>query len=432
MQKVHEKPHESKDVLDFGDTLPEIDRIAREGARRMIAEALRAEADEYVERHREVRDPKTGWALVTRNGTARPRHVTVGSGAMEIAAPRVNDERRGENGDRERFRSSILPPYMRKSPKIVEVLPILYLRGLSTGSIEEPMKVLLGQEAAGMSASAITRLVKAWHQEYETWRKRRLDDREYVYVWVDGVYFNVRLDNQDRVATLVMIGVRADGTKELIALEAGQAESEESWLSLLRDAKERGMRAPLLAVADGALAFWKAAAKVWPETRRQRCWVHVMRNVLDKLPTRLHAKAQKMLREMMYAATRADCEADRRKFEAEYKAKFSNAVESLTSDWENLMTFFGFPAEHWKSLRTTNVIESPFAPTKARVRGTKGAGSRDAAVAMAYKLLHGAQKRWRKINGPELLALVIAGEKFVDGVRVARPAKDDETAEVAA
>jgi putative transposase len=429
MQKVHETTHESKDVLHFEDMLPEIDRIAREGARRMIMETLRAEADEYVERFREARDPKTGWALVTRNGTARPRHVTVGSGAVEIAAPRVNDERRDENGEREQFRSSILPPYMRKSPKIVEVLPILYLRGLSTGSIEEPMKVLLGREAAGMSASAITRLVKAWKQEYDAWRKRRLDEREYVYIWVDGVYFNVRLE-EDRVAALVVIGVRADGTKELIAIEDGYRESVESWLSLLRDLKERGMRAPVVAVGDGALAFWSAVAQVWPETRGQRCWVHVMRNVLDKLPKRLHTKAHKMLREMMYAATRADCEAARRAFVAEFGVKYDRAVASLTSDWEKLVTYYDLPAEHWKSLRTTNVIESPFASTKARVRGTKGAGSREAGLTMAFKLLRSAQDRWRKINGPELLAMVLAGAKFPDGVRVAE--KTDATTEVAA
>ena len=279
----------------------DLDEIAREGARRMLAQALEAEVADYIARNQE-RD-ENGRAQVVRNGKARPRKVTLGSGTIEVRAPRVDDRRETDDGSRRRFRSQILPPYMRRSPKVAEVLPILYLRGLSTGDFKEGLAALLGDDASGLSPTAITRLTAAWQADYEAFQKRDLSDRDYVYVWADGVHFRIRLE-EDRLCALVMIGVRPDGTKELIAIEDGYRESTESWATLLRGLKRRGMRAPVLAVGDGALGFWKALRDVWPETREQRCWVHRIANVLDKLPKRLQAKAKAALHEIMRAETR--------------------------------------------------------------------------------------------------------------------------------
>jgi len=307
---------------------------------------------------------------------------------------------------------------MRRSPKVAEVLPILYLRGLSTGDFRPALKGLLGEDAAGLSATNITRLTACWEKEYTAFRQRDLAGREYVYVWVDGVHFNIRLED-DRLCTLVMIGARPNGEKELLAVEDGYRESAESWKALLRDLKRRGMTtAPMVAVGDGALGFWAAAREVWPETREQGCWCHKLGNVLDKLPQRLQPRAKRTLHEMMYAECRADCEAARARFEAEYQPKYPKAVESLTAKWERLVTFFDFPAEHWKHLRTTNVIESPFATVRLRERATRGAGSRTKGLLMAFKLLEMVQLRWRHLDGAQLLPLVRAGVKFAEGVQV--------------
>ena len=265
---------------------------------------------------------------------------------------------------------------------------------LSTGDFRPALAALLGEDAAGLSPTNITRLTTCWEQEYTAFRQRELAGREYVYVWVDGVHFNIRLED-DRLCTLVMIGARPDGEKELLAVEDGYRESAESWKTLLRDLKRRGMAAPVVAVGDGALGFWAAAREVWPETRAQGCWCHKLANVLDKLPKRLQPRAKRALHEMMYAERRTDCEAARTRFEAEYQPKYSKAVESLTAHWERLVTFFDFPAEHWKHLRTTNVIESPFATVRLRERATRGAGSRTKGLLMAFKLLEMAQLRWR-------------------------------------
>jgi putative transposase len=397
----------------------ELDEIALAGARRMLMAALKAEAADYVERHRDERDGE-GRALVVHNGRAQGRKLTLGAGTVELKAPRVNDRRRGEQGQRQRFTSRILPPYMRRSPKVAEVLPILYLRGLSTGDFRPALEGLLGEDAAGLSPTNIARLTACWEKEYAAFRRRDLAGREYVYVWVDGVHFNIRLED-DRLCTLVMIGARANGEKELLAVEDGYRESAESWKTLLRDLKRRGMAAPVVAVGDGALGFWAAVREVWPETREQACWCHKLVNVLDKLPQRLQPRAKRVLHEMMYAESRAECEAARLRFAAEYQAKYPKAVESLVAPWERLVTFFNFPAEHWKHLRTTNVIESPFATVRLRERATRGAGSRTKGLLMAFKLLEMAQLRWRRLDGAQLLPLVRAGAKFVDGVPQDRP-----------
>jgi transposase-like protein len=407
-------------TIERQEQIPEItqslDELAREGARRMILAALELEVEQYVEKLRHLRD-ENGHAVVVRNGKAEPRMVSLGAGSIEFQAPRVNDRRPAH-----RFTSKILPPYMRRSPRLNEALPVLYLRGLSTGDFEEAIPALLGADAAGFSATTITRLLRVWQDEYAGWRKRSLKGKEYVYVWADGVYFNVRLGEDKQLACLVLVGVLPDGTKEVIALEDGYRESTASWLSLLRDLERRGVPAPKLATGDGALGFWAALRQVYPETEEQRCWVHKIANVLDKLPKRVQPRAKDMSHEIMRAPDRQSALEDIERFSQEFEAKYSKAVETLTKDQDELLMFFDFPAEHWIHLRTTNPIESPFSTVKARTKQTKGAGSRKAGLAMAFKLLLAAEKRWRRINAPHLVALVQAGVKFPDGQRqVSRP-----------
>jgi putative transposase len=392
-----------------------LDELARRGAQRMIAAALQLEVAEYVTRFREARDG-TGHALVVRNGTARPRPVTTGVGPLTLAAPRVND-RRVVAGVRQKFASAILPPYVRRSPRVESVLPLLYLHGLSSGDFREALPALLGPDAAGLSSSAILRLTKAWTTEYEAFRRRDLADRDYVYLWADGVHFTIRLE-EERLCTLVLIGVRPDGTKEVVALEDGYRESTESWRTLLRDLKRRGLRAPVLAIGDGALGFWAAVRDVWPETAEQRCWVHRIANVLDKLPKSLQPRAKQALHAIMYAATRASAEQEIGRFAQEYSAKYPKAVASLTVDQDRLLAYFKYPAEHWKHLRTTNPIESTFATVRLREGVTKGAGSRTAGLTMAFKLLQVAEGHWRCLDAAELVPLVRAGVAFEDGVQI--------------
>jgi transposase-like protein len=401
-----------------------LDELAREGARRMLVMAPEAEVGAYLERYADERD-EDGHALVVRNGKARARKVTLGAGTIEIRAPRVNDRRTDERGGRQRFTSQILPPYMRRSPKVAEVLPVLYLRGLSTGDFRPALQGLLGEDAAGLSATNISRLTAQWETEYQQHRQQDLGDKDYVYVWVDGIHFNVRLED-DRLCTLVMIGVRPDGSKELVAVEDGYRESGESWSTVLRGLKRRGMAAPLVAVGDGALGFWAAVRDVWPETRESRDWCHKIANVLDKLPKRLQPRAKRLLHEAMYADTRQHAIEAVDRFAEEFEAKYPKAAQCLREDQDQLCVHFDFPAEHWLHLRTTNIIESPFSTVRLRQRVTKGAGSRAKALLMAFKLLDMAQQRWRKLNGAELLPLLRAGVRFVDGVRQERQKKSND------
>jgi transposase-like protein len=374
----------------------------------MILAALELEVEQYLQALCHLKNEQ-GHAIAVRNGKARQRTVHLGAGTVKLRAPRVNDRRPDH-----RFSSKILPPYMRRSPRLEEALPVLYLRGLSTGDFSEALEALIGPEAAGFSASTITRLLKVWQEEYQVWRQRSLEGKDYVYIWADGVYFNVRLE-QDRLACLVIIGVLPDGRKEVIAIEDGYRESTESWASLLRDLKRRGMPAPVLAVGDGALGFWAALREVYPETQGQRCWKHKLANVLDKLPKRLQPRARDMLREIMRAPDRESALEDMARFSEEFSARYPKAVETLTKDQDQLLTFFDFPAEHWIHLRTTNPVESPFATVKARTKVTKGAGSRNAGLAMAFKLLLSSEGHWRRVNAPHLVALVRAGVKFPNG-----------------
>ena len=400
-----------------------LDELAREGARRMIAAALRAEADEYVARFGDELGEDGHW-LVVRNGRARERHVTVGSGAVPVRAPRVNDKRIDEEtGARQRFSSKILPAYARRSPKVTEVLPILYLRGLSTGDFRPALEGLLGEDASGLSASTISRLCKEWEAHHERFSKRLLSFGRYAYLFVDGVHVSVRLGEDDKLCLLVVIGVREDGTKELLAVEDGYRESTDSWAGVLRDLKRRGLNCPKLVIGDGALGTWAALRDVFPEAGEQRCWVHKTANVLDCLPKRLQPRAKGMLHEIVEAPTRTDAKRALEVFREEFGAKYPKALAKLDDDWKPLTAFYDFPAEHWRHLRTTNPIESSFATVKLRTRVTKGAGSKAAALAMAYKLLDAAQERWRRFNGHELITDVLNGATFKDGVKVT----DDET-----
>jgi transposase-like protein len=395
-----------------------LDDLAREGARRMIALALEAEVADYIERFADERD-EDGRRLVVRNGRAKERRVTVGSGTVAIRAPRVNDERVDEDtGARRRFGSRILPRYARRSPKVTEVLPILYLRGLSTGDFGPALRDLLGEDASGLSPSSIQRLTEAWQAEREAFKQRRLEFHRYAYLFVDGVHVSVRLGEDDHLCLLVVIGVREDGTKELLAVEDGYRESTDSWAAVMRDLRDRGLNCPKLVVGDGALGIWAALRDVFPAARRQACWVHKIARVLDALPKRLQSRAKELLHEIMEAPTRADAKAALERFRGEFNAKYPKAVAKLDRDWDALTAFYDFPAEHWRHLRTSNAIESSFATVKLRTRVTKGAGSKKAALAMAYKLLDAAQQRWRRFNGHELVADVLAGVEFKDGERV--------------
>jgi putative transposase len=388
----------------------ELDEIVRAGARRMLIAALEAEVEIYIQAHQSERD-KTGRALVVRHGKAQERKIHCGAGSINVQAPRVNDKRPGK-----KFTSHILPPYLRRSPRLETAVPILYLRGLSTGDFKPALSVLLGEEAiAGFSASTVTRLLTIWQEEYRGWRKRSLAGKGYVYIWVDGLYFKVRLGDDERIACLVIVGVLPDGRKEVIAIEDGYRESTQAWKTLLRDLKARGMPPPQLAIADGALGFWRALGEVYPQTEGQRCWVHKMVNVLDKLPQRLQGRAKAQLREIMQAPTRQDAVSEISRFVVEFEEKYPKATETLTKDQDKLLTYFDYPAAHWVHVRTTNPVESPFATVKQRMKQTRGAGSREAGLAMAFKLLLQAEAKWRCLNAPHLLPLVQTGMKFLDG-----------------
>jgi putative transposase len=399
-----------------------LDELAREGARAMIATALEAEVAEYIERFAGERE-QDGKRLVVRNGHARERKLTVGSGTVAIRAPRVNDRRVDEEGERQRYSSRILPAYARRSPKVTEVLPVLYLHGLSTGDFSPALRDLLGEDASGLSPSSIQRLTEQWQAEHAAFRQRELRFHRYAYWFVDGVHVSVRLGEDDRLCLLVVIGVREDGTKELLAVEDGYRESTESWAGVMRDLKARGANEPKLVIGDGALGTWAALRDVFPGARRQACWVHAIANVLDALPKRLQPRAKGMLHEIMEAPTRAEAGQTRHRFAQEFDAKYPKALAKLDRDWKHLTAFYDFPAEHWRHLRTSNAIESSFATVKLRPRVTKGAGSKKAALAMAYKLLDAAQERWRRFNGHELVADVLDGARFKDGIKV----MDDDT-----
>jgi len=418
-----------------GELRLELDELFREGARRMLAAALEAEVDAYLAAHAAERDER-GRRLVVRNGHAPARTITSGVGQVEVVRPRVDDRRvDATTGARMQFHSMLLPRWCRRSPKVTEVLPLLYLHGLSGGDFVPALEAFFGT-AAGLSASVVTRLVEQWQAERAAFARRDLRGVDYVYCWADGVHFNVRLGEQGRLCCLVIVGVRADGRKELVAIADGERESTDAWAELLRDLRRRGMRAPVVMVGDGALGLWRALGEVFPATREQRCWVHKVANVLNAMPKSVQAGARRALNEIIQAEDRTHAERAIQALVSDYGAKWPKAVAKVVDDTEALLTFFDYPAEHWLHLRTTNPIESTFSPVRARTRVTKGPGSRDAGLAMVFKLLEAAEGRWRAVNGPHLVALVRAGARFERGKLVERPegkeAPEEKIDEVAA
>lgn len=391
-----------------------LDEVARQGAQRMLAEALEAEVQEFVERHRDVVDEQARRQVV-RNGYLPEREILTGVGPIEVKQPRVRDKRGTAGEDAIRFSSSILPRYLRRSKNMDELLPWLYLRGISTGQFQEALEALVGPDAKGLSASSITRLTEEWAEQERAWSSRDLSGKEYVYLWADGVYFNVRLE-EGRQCILVLIGARKDGTKELLAILDGYRESEQSWTEILVDVKARGLTIdPRLAIGDGALGFWAALRKVFPETREQRCWCHKTSNALNKLPRSVQPKAKRDIQDIWMAETKEEALKAFDTFVAKYEAKYPGAVNCLRKDKDELLSFYDFPAEHWRHLRTTNPIESMFATVRLRHRRTKGSGSRRACLAMVFKLSQIAQRKWRRLNGAEKILRLLEGAKFVDG-----------------
>jgi putative transposase len=388
--------------------------ILRDGARRMLADAIEAEVAAWIDAHAHLRDV-SGRRQVVRNGHLPERTIQTGIGEIPVKQPRVQDRRLPEQ--RERFTPAVLPPYLRRTKSLEELIPWLYLKGISTGDFAEALGAILGSDAPNLSATTITRLKGVWEGEHEAWSKRSLSGKHYVYVWADGVHFNIRLE-EGRQCILVLMGATAEGKKELIAIADGYRESEQSWKELLLDCKARGLEIePHLAIGDGALGFWKAMRQVWDTTKEQRCWVHKTANVLDKLPKGSQPKAKRMLHEIYQAEGRKEAEKAFDLFVSTYEAKYPKATECLTKDRDVLLTFYDFPAEHWVHIRTTNPIESVFSTVRLRHAKTKGSGSRTACLTMVYKLMESASKKWRALNSSTLLPEVVKGTVFIDGVR---------------
>ncbi len=394
-----------------------LDQLVHEGARQMLQAAIDAEVEAFVAQHATRRDDQ-GRRLVVRNGHLPPREVLTGAGPLPLRQPRVRDNS-PDVESRVRFSSSILPPYLRRSKSLDELIPWLYLKGISTGDFSEALQTLLGEEAKGLSANVIVRLKEQWSAEYEAWSRRDLSGKQYVYVWADGIHAQIRLESPEnnQQCLLVLMGATAEGKKELIAVVDGYRESEQSWYELLIDLKQRGLSVdPKLATGDGALGFWAALRKVYPATREQRCWVHKTANVLNKLPKGVQPKAKADLHQIWMAETRAAAGKAFDAFLEKYQAKYPAACECLEKDRDVLLTFYDFPAEHWQHLRTTNPIESTFATIRLRHRRTKGSGTRRTSLAMMFKLAQSAENHWKRLHGHELVACVLQGKSFVDGV----------------
>lgn len=402
-----------------GTSRDALSEILKQGAQQMLAQAIEAEVAEWIDAHAGATDA-SGRRQVVRNGYLPSRKIVTALGEIPVRQPRVHDRR--PEDEREKFTSKILPPYLRKARSIEELIPFLYLKGISTGDMNEALQSLLGPDCPGLSATTVTRLKAVWEQEYDQWSKRSLEGKQYVYVWADGIHTNIRLE-EDRQCILVLMGATEDGKKELIAMTDGHRESAESWRELLLDVKRRGLTVePKLAIGDGALGFWKALFEVFPNVREQRCWVHKTANVLDKLPKGKQPKAKAMIHDIWMAETKEEANQAFDAFIETYEAKYPKATECLAKDRDALLTFYDFPAEHWRHLRTTNPIESTFATIRLRHRRTKGSGSRTASLTMMFKLAESASKRWRLLNGSQLLPIVLQGTPFQDGIQVAQDA----------
>ncbi len=399
----------------FADRLTE---VLRNGARTLLAQAVETEVADFLAEHADKRTAD-GYQRLVRHGHLPERSIMTGIGPVEIRVPRVRD-RLGRAGDGIRFSSAIVPPYARRSKSLEVLIPLLYLKGISTGDFAEALSALLGSNAGGLSASTIGRLKEVWADEHARWLKRDLSTKCYVYFWVDGIYVQARLEDEAQ-CLLVIIGATPEGKKELVGLADGLRESAQSWRELLLNLKRRGLAmGPQLAIGDGALGFWKALDEVWPNTPAQRCWVHKTANVLNKLPTSLQAKAKRALHDIWMAETRIGAEAAFDAFTETYGRKYEKAVECLTKDRDTLLAFYDFPAEHWKHLRTTNPIESAFATIRHRTTRSKGCLSNKTALTMIFKLAQAAEKSWRRLKGYALLPKVVLGVKFNDGIEVVR------------
>jgi putative transposase len=390
-----------------------LEELAREGARRMLAQALEVEVAQFVEKHQNMIDAE-GRRQVVRNGYMPDRDLVTGIGPVKIRQPRLDDRVLSEGGE-ERFSSEILPRYLRRVPSVDNLIPILYLKGVSSGDMSEALASILGADAAGLSATNVVRLKAQWEQDYKEWCQRDLKGKQYVYMWVDGIHVNVRLD-EEKSCILAIMGADAKGKKELLAVSDGYRESKVSWREMLLDLKQRGMEeGPKLAIGDGALGFWAALREVFPKCREQRCWVHKTANILDKMPKSVQGKAKSMLHEMWQAPTKEKALAAYEHFLSSWREKYPKAAECLQTDREELFTFYDFPASHWVHIRTTNPIESTYATVRLRTKKTKGCGSRVATLTMVFKLALEAEKTWRRLMGHEQIPLVMAGEKFIDG-----------------
>lgn len=402
--KKQEKEDEVKSILED---------IIREGARKMLQAAIEQEVTDYINSLSDKTDAK-GRRMVIRNGYLPERSILTGIGPIKIKQPRVRDKRE----ERQHFTSAILPRYMRRIPSIDNLIPALYLRGISTGDFTEALSAILGDSVKGLSPNTIVRLKRQWEEEYKKWSKRKLSDKRYIYFWVDGIYFNVRLEDPENKEQcfLIIIGAKEDGTKELVAVMDGYRESKIAWLELLNDLKYRGLiKAPFLAIGDGALGFWSAIDEVYPETKHQRCWVHKTVNILDKMPKSVRLRAKDKIHDIYMAPTKEQALVAYNHFISIYSNKFPKACECLAKDKDVLFTFYDFPAEHWIHIRSTNVIESTFATVRLRTEKTKGCGTRLATLTMVFKLTYEAQKTWKKIKGYRLIPYMINGTKFIDG-----------------
>jgi len=402
IEYVKEEPETSWSILE---------QIARVGAQKMLQLAMENEVEEYMQKCSEKVDME-GKKVVVKNGYMPQRNIVTGMGPLTITQPRVDDRRLDS---RERFSSSILPKYLRRIPSIDNLIPLLYLKGISTNDFGFALSDILGEGASGLSSTNIVRLKKVWENDYNKWRKRDLSGKDYVYFWVDGIYFNVRLDD-NRSCILVIMAADRHGNKELLAVTDGYRESKASWREMLLDLKIRGLEiGPRLSIGDGGLGFWAALDEVYPETKRQRCWVHKTANILDKMPKAVQSKAKSMIHDMYMAPTKKDALEAYDHFVNVFEDKYPNAVNCLTKDKEDLFTFYGFPAIQWIHIRTTNPIESTFATVRLRTKKTKGCGSRMATLTMVFKLALEASKTWKRLKGHQFILHVLDNRKFVDG-----------------
>ncbi|MCG9479926.1 MAG: IS256 family transposase [Actinomycetia bacterium] len=386
-----------------------LEQIARKGAKKMLQLALENEVEEYIQKHSNLTG-EDGKRVVVKNGHMPQRDITTGMGPLTITQPRVDDR-----GLKKRFSSNILPRYLRRIPSVDNLVPVLYLKGISTNDFGTALESILGKGVSGLSAANIVRLKRIWEEEYDDWRKRDLSDKEYVYFWVDGIYFNVRLDDS-RSAILIIMAADQHGNKELVAAQDGYRESKIAWTEILADLKRRGLKmGPKLSIGDGGLGFWAALSEIYPQSRRQRCWVHKTANILDKMPKSIQSKAKAMIHDMYMASTKEDALAAYDHFISSFSDKYPRAVECLAKDKEDLFSFYDFPATHWIHIRTTNPIESTFSTVRLRTYKTKGCGSRTATLTMVYKLALEASRTWKRLKGYKLILKVLEGKKFVDG-----------------